>query len=116
MTTSSKNFVFVAIKLTGGTGVDEIHPLVFRYPGNEPCVPLKLTAVAATEDMAVRAFFLGDDRAYPTNYMHVELNPVRLDWQRALNYIQVVAARSIARSPTGERSSPNTPVRAQSSA
>ena len=86
-----QNFVFVAIKLTGSAGVDEIHPLVFKYQGNEPCVPLKLTAVAAVEDMGVRVFFLGDDRVYPTNYKHIELNPVRLDWQaRGANYTQLV--------------------------
>ena len=86
-----KNFVFTAIKLTGGTGVDEIHPLVFKYPGTEPCVPLKLTAVAAVEDMGVRVFFLGDDRVFPTNYKHVTLNPARIDWQsRATNYTQVM--------------------------
>jgi MYXO-CTERM domain-containing protein len=89
----AQNFVFVAIKLTGGAGVDEIHPLVFRYPGNEPCVPLKLTAVAAVEDMGVRTFFLGDDRVYPSpGYMHIELNPVRIDWQQSgSNYTQVVS-------------------------
>src|SRR6185436_3995698 len=76
-----QQFVFVAVKLTGGTGVDEIHPLVFRYQGTEPCVPLKLTAVAAVEDMGVRVFFLGDDRVFPTNYKHLELNPARIDWQ-----------------------------------
>jgi MYXO-CTERM domain-containing protein len=87
-----KNFVFVAIKLTGGASVNEIHPLVFRYPGNQPCVPLKLTAVAAVEDMGVRTFFLGDDRVFPSNYMHVELNPARIDWQSfAQNYQQVVS-------------------------
>jgi hypothetical protein len=87
-----QQFVFVAIKLTGGAGVDEIHPLVFKYQGNEPCVPLKLTAVAAVEDMGVRVFFLGDDRVYPTNYKHIELNPARLDWQsRGTNYPQLVS-------------------------
>jgi len=87
----SKNYVFVAIKLTGGAGLDEIHPLVFEYPGNEPCVPLKLTRVAATEDMAVRAFFLAQDRAVPVNYKHVTLNPARLNWlSLGSNYKQAV--------------------------
>jgi MYXO-CTERM domain-containing protein len=76
----SKGYVFAAVKLTGGAGIKEIHPLVFRYPGNEPCVPLKLTAVAATPDMGVRVFFLGDDRVYPSNYKHLVLNPLRVDW------------------------------------
>ncbi len=87
-----KNYVFVAIKLTAGAGTDEIHPLVFRYPGTEPCVPLELTAVAATQDMGVRAFFLGDDRVVPTNYKSIELNPVRIDWSNlGANYTQVVS-------------------------
>ena len=87
-----KNFVFVALKLTGAAGVDQIHPLVFRYQGDEPCVPLVLTAVAAVENMGVRAFFLGDDRIVPVNYKHVELNPARIDWSSfGSNYDQVVA-------------------------
>jgi len=87
-----KKYLFAAVKLNGGADVDEIHPLVFRYPGNQPCVPLKLTAVAATEDMGVRTFFLGQGRVVPTNYKHVTLNPVRIDWQSlGQNYNEVVS-------------------------
>ncbi len=75
-----QNYVFVALKLTGGAGIGEIHPVVFRYEGSEPCVPIKLTAVAAAEDMGVRTFFLGKGRVVPTNYKHVVLNPLKLDW------------------------------------
>ncbi|MBK7584355.1 MAG: DUF2330 domain-containing protein [Myxococcales bacterium] len=89
---ADKKYVFVAVKLTAGAGLDEIHPLVFKYPGNEPCVPLKLTRVAATEDMGVRAFFLGDDRVVPANYKHVTLNPARLNWPGFVdNYTQAVS-------------------------
>ncbi len=88
----SRGYVFAAIKLKGGAGVDEIHPLVVRYAGNEPCVPLKLTAVAAVEDMGVRAFFLGAGRVVPTNYRHVELNPAQIAWSTfADNYSDVVS-------------------------
>ncbi|HMR78097.1 MAG TPA: DUF2330 domain-containing protein, partial [Polyangiaceae bacterium] len=87
-----KGFLFAAVKLTAGTGVNEIHPLVFSYEGDEPCVPIKLTAVAATEDMSVRTFFLGKERVVPTNYKHMTLNPVRIDWQsRGANYMEVVS-------------------------
>lgn len=87
-----QNHVFAALKLTGGAGVDEIHPIVVRYQGTEPCVPLKLTRVAATEDMAVRTFFLGEERYVPSNYKHVTLNPVALDWSTfASNYVDVVS-------------------------
>ena len=88
----AQKYVFVAIKLTAGANSNEIHPLVFRYEGDEPCVPLKLTRVAATEDMAVRTFFLGDDRVVPTNFKHVTLNPARIDWSTmGQNYRQVVS-------------------------
>jgi MYXO-CTERM domain-containing protein len=87
-----QGFVFAALKLTGGSGVDEIHPLVVRYTGNEPCVPLKLTAVAAVENMGVRTFFLGAGRVVPTNYKHVIVNQSRFDWTTfADNYDEVVS-------------------------
>ncbi len=86
-----KEFLFVAFKLRGGTGVDEIHPVVIRYAGDEPCVPIRLTRIAATDDMGVRAFFLGQSPVAPTNYRSVELNLAALDW-RTLggNYESVV--------------------------
>jgi len=88
----SRGYAFVAIKLHPGAGINEIHPLVVRYPGNEPCVPLKLTRIAATEDMVVRTFFLGNERVYPTSYKHVVLNESRLDWlQLGANYMEVVS-------------------------
>jgi MYXO-CTERM domain-containing protein len=87
-----KGYVFAAIKLTAGANASEIHPLVFKYQGTTPCVPLELTAVAATEDMGVRAFFLGDDRVVPTNYKSVVLNPVRVDWSNlGFNYNQAIS-------------------------
>lgn len=87
-----KGSVFVAVKLTASAGNDEIHPLVFKYNGTEPCIPLELTAVAAIPDMGVRAFFLGSDRVVSTNYAHVTLNPARIDWSSmGSNYNDVVS-------------------------
>ncbi len=90
-----QGFVFAAIKLIGGAGIDQIHPLVFRYQGSEPCVPLKLTSVAAVENMGVRTFFLGDDRVFPTNYKHVVLNPVRLDWLNFGSNYSTLVSRAV---------------------
>ncbi len=75
-----EGFVFVAIKLRSGADVDEIHPLAIRYPGEEPCIPIRLTRIAAIEDMAIRAMFLGDARVAPSNWPHVVLNYARLDY------------------------------------
>jgi MYXO-CTERM domain-containing protein len=84
--------VFVAFRLKHGAEVEDIHPVVIRYQGTEPCIPLRLTRVAAKEDMDIRALFLGDARVVPTNYRHVLLNRVQLDWvQQGTNYQDVVS-------------------------
>ena len=75
-----EGFVFVAVKLRSGADVDEIHPLAIRYPGTEPCIPIRLTRIAAIDDMAIRAFFLNDKRVAPSNWPHVVLNYSRFDW------------------------------------
>jgi hypothetical protein len=72
--------VIVAFKLTPSATVAEVHPVVLRYQGDEACVPIRLTAIAAQDDMGVRAFFLGENRFAPTNYMHVVPNLLRFDW------------------------------------
>lgn len=87
-----EGFLFVAFKLVPGAGIDQIHPITLRYAGTEPCIPLRLTRVAAIEDMKVRAFFLGESRVVPTNYRHVELNPLRIDWAGlGANYEELVS-------------------------
>ncbi len=75
-----ENFVFVAVKLRSGADVNEIHPLAVRYAGTEPCIPIRLTRIAAVDDMAIRAMFLGDQRLAPMNWPHVVINQTRLDW------------------------------------
>jgi MYXO-CTERM domain-containing protein len=88
----ARGYMFVAVKLTGGAGIDEIHPLVVRYAGDKPCVPIKLTKVAAADDMGIRTFFLGNDRVGPINYKSITLNPVRLDWLAfGSNYKELVS-------------------------
>lgn len=91
-----KKYVFVALKLQPNTGVDEIHPIVVRYQGTEPCVPLKLTRIAAVEDMTVRTFFLGDQRVVPTGgYKHVTLNDARLDWTNLGQNYDLAVSRAV---------------------
>jgi uncharacterized protein DUF2330 len=87
----ARSFLFVAVKLTGGAGIDQIHPLVVRYTGTEPCVPLELTAVAAIENMGVRTFFLGSKRVVPKNYKHVVYNPVMLNWLATPDYEALIS-------------------------
>lgn len=78
-----EGFLLAAVKLTAGAETEEIHPLVFRMLGDEPCVPLRLTSIAAEDDMGVRAYFLGQERWGPLNYKHVVLNPLGFRWSEA---------------------------------
>jgi hypothetical protein len=87
--------VFAAVRLVPGAGVQEIHPIVFRYHGTRPSIPIQLTAVAATPDMRVRVFFLGAGRMVPSNYRHVELNQARLDWPTFVSNYETAVTRAV---------------------
>jgi MYXO-CTERM domain-containing protein len=88
----NENFMFAAMKLNHRAGIDQVHPIVIRTQHEVPCVPLRLTRIAAADDMNVRVFFLGEERVVPTNYRHVEVNPLKIDWVNfASNYPDVVS-------------------------
>jgi MYXO-CTERM domain-containing protein len=87
----AENYLFAAFKLTQGADTAEIHPIALRFEQDEACVPLRLTRIAAQEDMEVRTFFLASDRVVPQNYKHVLVNPLKLDWPNlAANYKDVI--------------------------
>lgn len=73
-----KGDVFVAIKLQNGQGIDAIRPVTLTMDNAEPCVPLRLTSIAAAEEMAVTVTIAGPGRAVVKNHMDVQLNPLRL--------------------------------------
>ena len=88
----AEDFLFVALKLGVEVGVDEVHPIVIRYEGDEPCVPIRLTRIAAVDDMDIRTFFLGQNRVVPINYRHVLVNPLKIDWiNDGANYKEVIS-------------------------
>ncbi len=83
---------FLALKLRSGQAVGEIQPVMVQYESDLPMVPIILTSVAATPDMGILVWVLGDARAIPLNYQHVQINEEHLDWtRRGVNYAQVVA-------------------------
>ena len=71
---------FVAVKLQQNRGTGSIQPLIMKYQSSQPVIPIRLTAIAATDDMGVLVWLLGDARAVPENYLHVTPNYTRLDW------------------------------------
>lgn len=87
----SEGYIFAAFKLTNDTETAEIHPITLRFPNNEACIPLRLTRIAAVDDMDIRSFFLSDSRVVPSTYKHVLVNPLKLDWANlASNYKTVI--------------------------
>lgn len=83
--------LIVALKLANGADAGDVHPIVLRYPSTETCFPLRLTRFSSVENMDIRVFILGADRAAPTNYRHVLVNPLKIDWLNfASNYKQVI--------------------------
>ncbi len=69
---------FVALKFTKDADEGELVPIVLEMDGVDPCIPLRLTAIAAVEDMPVFAWVLGRSRAISTTWLDVEPNDARL--------------------------------------
>jgi hypothetical protein len=83
----------LALRLQKGATTGSIRPIVLTYDAKKPMIPIKLTAVAANDDMGVLTWVLGDTRAVPQNYYALELNEARIDWfNPARNYDGVVTA------------------------
>jgi hypothetical protein len=83
----------LALRLTKGMDSGSIRPLVITYEATRPMIPIKLTAVAANQDMGVMAWVLGSAQAVPKNYNALELNEARINWFNPnSNYNQVVIA------------------------
>ncbi|HYP76447.1 MAG TPA: DUF2330 domain-containing protein [Polyangiaceae bacterium] len=81
----------LALKLTKGADAGSIRPIVLTYQGTQASIPVKLTAVAANDDMGVLAWVLGKSRSVPQNYLSLELNEARINWfNAASNYNSVV--------------------------
>lgn len=83
---------FVALKLSSDKDTGDLAPLGMRYPATSASIPLQLTSIAAIPDLPVEVFVLGESRAVPENYLHVEINEAAIDWYNAgSNYRDVVA-------------------------
>jgi len=83
----------LALRLVKGSDTGSIRPLRITYRADQPLIPIKLTAVAANEDMGVMTWLLSDGRGVPQNYLSLELNEARINWfNAATNYNDVVIA------------------------
>jgi hypothetical protein len=82
---------FVAVKLQVGQDTSAIRPIILRLASAEACLPLKLTAIAATPDLRINVWVLATARAIPINYVEIAINQAKLDWfQGGRNYDQLL--------------------------
>lgn len=89
-----EKFYFLAMRLLPKQGVQDIQPIQLTYHSAKPMIPLRLTAVAATADMAVLVWFFGDNQAIPVNYAHMEVPDRELTFYAygGNNYRQLMAS------------------------
>jgi hypothetical protein len=86
-------FHFVALRLAPDREVGDLQPIALTYAAERPGIPIILTAIATAPDLAVTAWILGEHRAIPANYLHVQINEALVDWfNGGFNYDDVVTA------------------------
>ncbi|MDP3501470.1 MAG: DUF2330 domain-containing protein [Myxococcales bacterium] len=90
---------FLALKLRSGAWTGQIRPIVLKYASELPVIPITLTSIGAVPNMGIQVWVLGNARAIPRNFSHVELNDALLDWEnRVKNYADVVT-KAVAEAP-----------------
>ena len=82
---------FVALRLQPGKDTSAIQPIVLRLASTEGCLPLKLTAIAATPDLRINVWVLGAARAVPLDFVEIGINDAKIDWfNSGSNYDKVL--------------------------
>ncbi len=73
-----EEFAFIAMRLLDGETSESISPVELTYPGTEPMIPLRLTAVAALPNMPIFTWFFAEDQMVPANYAHMEIETAEI--------------------------------------
>ena len=89
----------LALKLKSGKSVGDLQPVVVRYTSDLPMIPIILTSVAATPNMGIEVFVLGQGRAIPRNYNHTVINEAALDWNNFGQSYPALINRAVAEAP-----------------
>lgn len=83
--------LLLAFRLNKKSDAGDIRPVVLTFQDDRPMIPIKLTAVAAQDDMGVLVWVLGEHRSVPINYRDLVLNEAAIDWlSPSRNYNDVV--------------------------
>lgn len=91
-----EGFVFLAMRLLPDESAQDVQPVKLTYPSARPMIPLRLTAVAANQDMAVMVWFYADRQAVPVNYaeMTIDDRELRFTAFGGSDYRQIMGNRA----------------------
>ena len=91
-----EGFFFLAMRLLPNEGTDSITPVKVTYETDEPMIPLRLTAVAANQNMGIYTWFFADQQAVPANFAHLEIpnEDITLFDFGGNDYLQLIGQRA----------------------
>ena len=71
----SEHKYFIAFRLHSVSGVPSflVSPVAFSYPGETPCVPIRLTRIATVPSLPILTYVVSDRRAIPTNFVQTSV-------------------------------------------
>lgn len=82
---------FLAMRLQEAASVEDIAPIRFTYSGTEPCVPLRMDAISAPDDLPLLVWIFASARAVPSNWAQTEPDWSRLVFdEESSNYLDLV--------------------------
>lgn len=84
----------LAFRLTKGNDTGSIRPVMIGFGAGLPTIPIRPTAVAASDDMGVLVWVLGQHRAVPVNYMSLELNEALVNWLSPIDTYDALVTRA----------------------
>lgn len=91
---NGEGMIFLAMKLQPDASATDIQPVVMTYESEFPMIPIRLTAVAAVENMNILTWVLGESIVVPDNYANPEIHNdnIRgnLSNQFGTNYMQLL--------------------------
>ncbi|MFO0750937.1 MAG: DUF2330 domain-containing protein [Myxococcota bacterium] len=86
-----KGYEFIGIRLQSGKTTGDLRPLAISLGEEAPCVPLRLTGIAALRDMPIHVWVLGPARAVPKNFIHATLDDMAFSFPDYGSYADLVA-------------------------
>ncbi|MFT5195977.1 MAG: hypothetical protein ACI9EW_004070 [Cellvibrionaceae bacterium] len=93
-----EEFAFIAMRLLDGESAESIKPIEITYPGQKPMIPLRLTAVAANNNMPIFTWVFADAQAVPENFEHMQIATEEITFSAfgSNNYRRLVQNRANA--------------------